>query len=128
VAVLISLDKATVTCSDFLCTASPISAVLHRLEADELVCREIRIALGVAAPTPLRVKKAESLLRGKKITDELIEEVSEVASAEAQPRDSIRGEAWYRREMIKVLIKRMTMKSIERVLRPEEMVFPERLW
>ena len=128
VAVLISLDKATVTCSDFLCTASPISAVLHRLEADELVCREIRIALGVAAPTPLRVKKAESLLRGKKITDELIEEVSEVASAEAQPRDSIRGEAWYRREMIKVLIKRMTMKSIERVLRPEEMVFPKRLW
>jgi carbon-monoxide dehydrogenase medium subunit len=128
VAVLISLDKATVTCSDFLCTTSPISAVLHRLEEDELVCKEIRIALGVAAPTPMRSKKAEALLRGKKITDELIEEVSEVASNEAQPRDSIRGEAWYRRDMIKVFVKRMTMKSIERVLRPEETVFPERLW
>jgi carbon-monoxide dehydrogenase medium subunit len=128
VAVLISLDKSTITCSDFLCTASPISAVLHRLEEDELVCKEIRIALGVAAPTPMRPKGAESLLRRKKITDELIEEASEAASKEAQPRDSIRGEAWYRRDMIKVLVKRMIMKSIERVLRPEETVFPERLW
>jgi aerobic carbon-monoxide dehydrogenase medium subunit len=128
VAVLISLDKATVTCSDFLCTASPISAVLHRLEEDELVCREIRIALGVAAPTPMRAVKAETLLRGKKITDELLEEVSEVAAKEAQPRDSIRGEAWYRRDMVKVLVKRMTMKSMERILRPEEKVFPDRLW
>ena len=128
VAVLISLDKSTITCSDFLCTASPISAVLHRLEDDELVCKEIRIALGVAAPTPMRPKGAESLLRRKKITDELIEEASEAASKEAQPRDSIRGEAWYRRDMIKVLVKRMIMKSIERVLRPEETVFPERLW
>ena len=128
VAVLISLDKAIITCSDFLCTTSPISSVLHRLEEDDLVCTEIRIALGVAGPTPMRAKKAELLLRGKKLSDEAIEEVSEVASIEAHPRDSVRGEAWYRREMIKVLVKRMTMKSIERVLKPEATVFPERLW
>ena len=128
VAVLLSLDKATVTCSDFLCTTSPISSVLHRLEEDELVCREIRIALGVAAPTPMRAKKAEGLLRGKKIADELIEAVAESVSREAQPRDSFRGEAWYRRDMIQVLVKRMIMKSIERVVRPEENVFPARLW
>jgi len=46
VAVLISLDKATVTCSDILCTTSPISTVFHSLEEDEVVCKEIRIALG----------------------------------------------------------------------------------
>jgi carbon-monoxide dehydrogenase medium subunit len=128
VAVLLSLDKATVTCSDLLCTTSPISAVLHRLEEDELLCKEIRIALGVAAPTPMRAKKAETFLRGKKISDELIEEVADTASKEAQPRDSIRGEAWYRRDMIKVMVKRMIMQSIERVVRPDEDVFPERLW
>jgi carbon-monoxide dehydrogenase medium subunit len=128
VAVLISLDKATVTCSDILCTTSPISTVLHSLEGDEVVCKEIRIALGVAAPTPMRAIKAEKLLREQKISDELLEEVAETASKEAQPRDTIRGEAWYRREMIKVLVKRMVMKSIERVVRPEETVFPIRLW
>jgi len=128
VAVLLSLDKATVTCSDLLCTTSPISTVLHSLEEDELACKEIRIALGVAAPTPMRARRAESLLRGKKISDELLEKVAIAATEEAQPRDSIRGEAWYRRDMIKVLVKRMAMKCIERVLRPEETVFPVRLW
>ncbi|OGP73219.1 MAG: hypothetical protein A2V86_13360 [Deltaproteobacteria bacterium RBG_16_49_23] len=128
VAVLLSLDKATVTCSDLLCTASPISTVLHSLEGDEVFCKEVRIALGVAAPTPMRAIDAEKLLRSKKISDELLEEVAETAAKEAQPRDSIRGEAWYRRDMIKVLVKRMAMKSIERVLKPEETVFPVRLW
>jgi CO/xanthine dehydrogenase FAD-binding subunit len=128
VAVLISLDKATVACSDLLCTASPISAVLHSMEEDELICKEIRIALGVAAPTPIRTKNAEGLLRGKKLSDELLEEVAATASEEARPRDTLRGEGWYRRDMVKVLVKRMAMKSIERVLRPEETIFPVRLW
>ena len=128
VSVLLSLNKATVTCSDLLCTTSPISTVLHSLEEDDLECIEIRIALGVAAPTPIRAKNAENLLRGKKISDELLEKVALTAAEEAQPRDSIRGEAWYRRDMIKVLVKRMAMKSMERVLKPEETVFPVRLW
>jgi carbon-monoxide dehydrogenase medium subunit len=128
VSVLLSLDKGTVSCSDMLCTTSPISSILHTMEKDELTCKEIRIALGVAAPTPMRALKAENLMRGKKISDELLEEVANTASAEAQPRDSIRGEAWYRKDLIRVLVKRMAMKSIERVVRPEETVFPERLW
>jgi carbon-monoxide dehydrogenase medium subunit len=128
VSVLLSLDKGTVSCSDMLCTAAPISSILHAMEKDELTCKEIRIALGVAAPTPMRALKAENLMRGKKISDELLEEVANTASMEAQPRDSIRGEAWYRKDLIRILVKRMAMKSIERVVRPEETVFPERLW
>ncbi len=128
VSVLLSLDKNKVTCSDLLCTASPISSILHKMEEDEIICREARIALGVVAPTPLRAVKAEALLRGKKLSDELLEEVAEIAAQEAKPRDSIRGEAWYRSDMIKVLVKRMAMKSIERVVQPEEAVIPDRLW
>jgi len=128
VSILISLDKSTVSCSDMLCTLSPISSILHTMEQDQLICKEVKIALGVAAPTPMRAMKAENLLRGKKISDELLEEVAEAATKEAQPRDTIRGEAWYRRDMIKVSVKRMVMKSIERVVRPEETVFPTRLW
>jgi carbon-monoxide dehydrogenase medium subunit len=128
VAVLLSLDKGTVSCSDLLCTSSPISTVLHSLEGDEIFCKEVRIALGVAAPTPMRATRAENLLRGKKISDELLDAIAETAVKEAQPRDSIRGEAWYRKDMIKVLVKRMAMRCIERILVPEETVFPVRLW
>jgi len=128
VSVLLSLDKNKVACSDMLCTASPISSILHKMEEDEIICKDVRIALGVAAPTPMRAVKAEVLLRGKKLSDELLEEVANTASQEAQPRDSIRGEAWYRKDMIRVLVKRMAMKSIERVVQPEETIFQERLW
>jgi carbon-monoxide dehydrogenase medium subunit len=98
------------------------------MEDDEIVCKDVRIALGVAAPTPMRALKAEALLRGKKLSDELLEETANIASQEAQPRDSLRGEAWYRKDMVRVLVKRMAMKSIERVVQPEETLFPERLW
>jgi len=128
VSVLLSLDKNKVTCSDMLCTTSPISSILHKMEEDEIICKDVRIALGVAAPTPMRAVKAETLLRGKKLSDELLEEVANTASQEAQPRDTIRGEAWYRKDMVRVLVKRMAMKCIERVVQPEATVFPERLW
>ena len=128
VSLLLSLDKDRVSCSDLLCTASPISTILHEMEEDELICNEVRIALGVAGPTPFRAMKAESLLRGRRISDELLDRVSQAVTEEAKPRDSIRGEAWYRRDLIGVLVKRMAMKCIERVVRPEETVFPVRLW
>jgi CO/xanthine dehydrogenase FAD-binding subunit len=128
VSVLLSLDKNKVTCSDLLCTASPISSILHKMEEDEIMCKDVRIALGVAAPTPMRAVKAEALLRHKKLSDELLEEVANTASQEAQPRDTLRGEAWYRKDMVRLLVKRMAMKSIERVVQPEETIFPERLW
>jgi len=128
VSVLLSLDKNKVTCSDLLCTASPISSILHKMEEDEIICKDVRIALGVAAPTPMRALKAEALLRGKKLSDELLEEAANIASQEAQPRDTLRGEAWYRKDIVRVLVKRMAMKSIERVVQPEETIFPERLW
>lgn len=43
-----------------------------------------------------------------------------MASEEAQPRDSIRGEAWYRRDMIKVFVKRTAIKCLERALKPKD--------
>lgn len=128
VAVLLSLDRSKVSCSDLLYSPSPITTILHALEGEEVVCKEVRIALGVAAPTPIRAIQAEDLLRGKKISDELLGEVAEMAAQEARPRDTIRGEAWYRREMVRVLVKRMAMRCIERILRPEETVFPVRPW
>jgi aerobic carbon-monoxide dehydrogenase medium subunit len=128
VSVLLSLDKATISCSDLLCTASPISTILHQAEADELVCKEVRIGLGVAGPTPFRAMNGESLMRGAKLSDELLERVARAVTDEAKPRDSIRGEAWYRRDLIGVLVKRMAMKCIERIVMPDETLFPARLW
>lgn len=65
---------------------------------------DIRIGLGAVAPTPLRAKAAENLLRGVKIDESLIIRAANLASAAASPISNVRGSAWYRREMIQHLV------------------------
>ncbi|MCX7857704.1 MAG: xanthine dehydrogenase family protein subunit M [Deltaproteobacteria bacterium] len=85
-----------------------------RLLSYGITVKEARIAMGVVAPRPLRAKEAEDYLCGKRLTDEAIREASEIASSVAKPRDTLRGEAWYRREMVKVLTRRAILLSAKR--------------
>lgn len=128
VRVTIRIDGSEIGCRDAFCTIDTISNILRRLEEEQLRCEEVRIAMGVVAPRPVRARKAEAALRGKVISEALFEEIAEIAAAEAEPRDSIRGEAWYRREMVKVLTKRALLISVDRVLRPDDRIHPDRLW
>lgn len=75
--------------------------------------QEARIVLASAAPTVMRARAAEDFLRGKKISDELLAEAGELAAAASRPRDSIRGSAEYRRNLVGVLTKRALRKSID---------------
>jgi len=70
------------------------------------ICRDCRIVLGAVFKTPLRVKKAEAILRGKKPGKDLVEEASQLASEEIQPITDNRSTAWYRKEVSKVLVRK----------------------
>ena len=89
-------------------------AVSVTLGAGDGVCQDIRIALGAAAPTAIRAKKAEKVLKGKKITDALLEEAGEIASTEADPISDISASEEYRRELVKVLVPRMSKEALAR--------------
>ena len=89
-------------------------AVLLSFAEDMTTCTEARIGLGVLAPTPMRAKNAESLLKGRKMTEDVLKEAGKAAAEECKARDSIRGEAWYRREMVEVLVPRMARLAMER--------------
>jgi len=128
VAVRISLNRNDVKCRDALCATEPISKIMGYFENEELKCEDARIAMGVVAPRPIRAKQAEASLTGKVLSEKLVAEIGEIAASESSPRDSVRGEAWYRREMVQVLVRRGIMKAIERVVRPEAVFYPERLW
>ena len=83
------------------------------------VCREVRIALGAVAPTPIRAGMAEATLRGKKLCGnsgdkELLEEVSRIASDESRPIDDLRGFASYRRKIVGMLVKQGLEQVIAR--------------
>ena len=89
-------------------------AVQIEFEDDQETCRKARIALGVAGPTPRRSPEAEAALAGKKVTVENLKAVCNLAAGESACRTSLRGEAWYRREMIRVQVKRMALLAKER--------------
>ncbi len=126
--VTIKIEGSQIGCKDAFCTMDSISNVLKKLEDERIVVEDARIAMGVVAPRPIRAKKAEAALKGKVISEKVFEEIAEIAASESQPRDSIRGEAWYRREMVKVLTKRAILKAVDRVIRPDDLIHPDRLW
>ncbi len=89
--------------------------VLLTLEDDLETCKKARICLGVAAPTPMRAFDAETYLSGKKITEELLTEAGKIAADESKVRDSVRGQAWHRKEMVRVQVRRMGLKCLEMI-------------
>ncbi len=72
-------------------------------------CEEVRIALGAVAPTPIRARKAEEILRGHELSARLLAEAAKTASGEARPITDVRGSDWYRRHVIGVL----TVRALE---------------
>jgi CO/xanthine dehydrogenase FAD-binding subunit len=70
------------------------------------VCKDIRIALGAVAPTPIRAPMSEAILRGKPITSALINEAAKNAITQCSPIDDHRASQEYRCDMVYVLTKR----------------------
>ena len=68
---------------------------------------DVRVALGAVAPTPLRARRTEALLEGRVLTAALAEEAAQCAAAEAAPIDDVRASAWYRKELVHNLMRRM---------------------
>ena len=83
-----------------------------------IVCEEnkgeindLRIALGVAAPIPLRCIKAEAYGIGKKYSESVINNIATIAMNESSPRNSWRGSKDYRLHLIKTLIKKIMKEN-----------------
>ncbi|NIO19837.1 MAG: xanthine dehydrogenase family protein subunit M [Candidatus Aenigmarchaeota archaeon] len=77
-------------------------------------CKDARIVLGAAASIPIRAKKAEQMLIGKKIDERLLEQVGEKAAKESDPISDIHATEAYRRSLVKVLTKKMIRETWER--------------
>ena len=75
------------------------------IEREKDVCKDCRIALGSVAPKPFRTIEAEDILKGKRLTMDLIEKTSQRASEEIQPITDIRSTVEYRREVTKVIVR-----------------------
>ncbi len=84
------------------------------IETEDNLCRDIRLALNSAGPKIFRAKKAEEIIRGQRLTEKLVAETAEAASAEADPIEDVRGSAEYKREMVKVMVRRAIQQALQK--------------
>jgi len=90
------------------------------LDAESQVIRDIKLAFANSAPTVLRARQAEAVLRGTPLTDAGLDATAEMACSECSPRTSWRANAEYRQELIRNLTKRAIRNAWRKaVSRPE---------
>lgn len=71
-------------------------------ELREGVFRNVRVAMGAVAPTPLRARSVEAALEGKKLDADSIRAAVNAVAADARPIDDVRASAWYRSHLARV--------------------------
>lgn len=91
-------------------------SVALKLGASDVI-EDAGIALTVAAPTPVRAGMAEDFMKGKPLSEEVLSEAGRIAASPdcCSPRDSLRCDAWYREEMIAVLVPRVARLAADRI-------------
>ncbi len=80
--------------------------VILDFEEDSETVRSAHITQGSVAPTIIDSPEAESYVRGKQLTDDVLERAALLAASAATPIDDLRGPAVYRREMVRTMAKR----------------------
>jgi carbon-monoxide dehydrogenase medium subunit len=70
------------------------------------VCKDVKIALGAVAPTPIRAPMAEAMLKGQRITPALIDEAARNAIMQCSPIDDHRASQAYRCDMVYAMTRR----------------------
>ncbi len=76
--------------------------------------QKIGIGLTNVGPTPIKARKAEDFLKGKKPDAATIAQAGQLASDEAQPSSDLRGPAEYKKGLVKELTKRALSRALER--------------
>src|SRR5215469_14487195 len=76
--------------------------------------QKIGIGMTNVGPTPLRAKKAEAALTGKKADQAAIDQAAKLAADESQPSADLRGPVEYKKGLIREFTKRAIAKALER--------------
>lgn len=85
------------------------------LRTKDNICEDVRLGLNSVSSTIVHAKKAEAVIRGKAISDDLLREMGEVAASECDPTDDNRGSAAYKRELVTVLVPRAAKEALQRL-------------
>ena len=83
------------------------------LSMDNGTCSSARLVLGAVAPTFIRCPVTEGFLAGKAISEDVAEQAGHMAVDICTPITDIRASADYRRQLVRVLVKRCLLQAVE---------------
>jgi carbon-monoxide dehydrogenase medium subunit len=78
------------------------------------LCSKAGIGLTNVGGTPLRARKAEDYLKGKKLDDSTIKQAGQLAADESEPSSDLRGPEDYKKAMVMELTRRALGRAGER--------------
>ena len=91
------------------------AAVAAQLTLDEKgICQKVGIGLTNVGPTPVKARKAEEFLRGKKPDEANSKQAAQLAADESTPSPDLRGPVEYKKGLVKELAKRALSRAFER--------------
>jgi carbon-monoxide dehydrogenase medium subunit len=95
---------------DFATAAVAVQLTLD----DKGAVQKAGIGLTNVGATPLKAKKAEDFLKGKKPDAATVAQAAQLAADDAQPSSDLRGPAEYKKGLVKELTKRAISRALER--------------
>jgi aerobic carbon-monoxide dehydrogenase medium subunit len=91
------------------------AAVAVQLTLDGGVAvQKVGIGLTNVGPTPIKARKAEDFLKGKKLDAAIVAQAAQLAADDSQPSSDLRGPAEYKKGLVKELTKRALSRAVER--------------
>ena len=84
----------------------PAVGIPSVIESDDGTIRSARIVASAATEKAMRLKSAEAVLNGSRVEDALLRQAGDAAADEVECLSDIRGSAPYKRELIRVYVRR----------------------
>jgi carbon-monoxide dehydrogenase medium subunit len=69
-------------------------------------CKSLRLVAGAVAEIPQEITVAEEQARGSRLSGKLIDDIAQAYADAIEPLSDLRGSAWYRKQIIRVLARR----------------------
>ena len=84
----------------------PMLGLASFIEIDGDALKDMRLVVAGICPAPTRLRAVEAMLCAQRLTPSLIDEAARTATEQFEILDDLRGSAWYKKQILQVLIRR----------------------
>ena len=91
----------------------PALGVAVAIEGDGKAVKSARVVVSAATTMAMRLKSAEAVLAGKDVDDKLLTQAGDAAAEEADFIADVRGSVPYKRELLRVYVRRAVRQALE---------------